>query len=98
LLRVEVEWTDSGSMIAGEQWMSTQHVKERGHVGPVITTGQLLLFSDDVTLVGLSFDEENDAWFGVQAIDTRAIKKISILRSRKDYTPDMFDELAKRVV
>lgn len=98
MLRVEVKWIDSGTMVAGEQWTSTTDVRQRAKVGPVTTVGHLLMMTEDVTVVGLSYDNEYDTWFGVQVIDTRSIESVDILRSRKTYSPEMFDTLREKLL
>ena len=98
MLRVEVEWVDSGTMTANDQWTPTQTILDKEHIGSVTTVGHLLQFKESSVLVGLSYDTENDTWFGVQAIETSSIRKISILRARQTFEPEMFDRLRARVV
>jgi hypothetical protein len=98
MLRVEVEWVDSGAMLGDDMWTSTEKIKAKAKIGSVTTTGLLIDLNDDHALVGLSYDMDFDNWFGVQVIQRAAIKKIIVLRQRKEYTPEMFDALPKGVL
>src|SRR5687768_11742154 len=98
LLRVEIDWVDSGEAAANDEWTKTDKIKQRA---PNLvkhwpsTTGKLLHFDDHVAVVGLTYDEENDTWFSVQIIQRSAIRKVTILRARNEVPPEMFDKVLK---
>lgn len=92
---VEIEWIDSGSMVANDAWTSTNEVIRKAHVGPVLTRGHLLKLDDEVAVVGLSHDKGFDNWFGVQVIGRANIVYLEVLRSRKRFLHKDLDSAPK---
>lgn len=92
---MEIEWIDSGTMLANDMWTSTGEVIRKAHVGPVITRGHLLKLDDKVAVVGLSHDKGFDNWFGVQVIGRKNIVSLSVQRTRKVYSNKDLDSAPK---
>ena len=92
---VEIEWIDSGTMLANDSWTSTGEVVRKAHVGPVVTRGHLLKLDDEIAVVGLSHDRHFDNWFGVQVIGRKNIVYMDIQRTRKRYLNKDLDSAPK---
>ena len=95
---VRIIWHDSGAMTANDQWTHTHKVMAEASTGTVRTTGMLLKLDDKVAVVGLSYDEGYDNWFGAQVIQRKSIEKITLLRARRDFGPDELDSVPTGMV
>lgn len=95
---VRVTWIDSGTMRATEEWTPLEKLKEQSKIGRVVTRGELLQVRPESLLIGLSEDEDNNTWFGVQEVDRRAIVSVEVLRVRKNIPLDMLDTEFSSVV
>lgn len=80
--RVEIVWTDSGTFYKGEGWTDKDTVISHTKIGTVQTVGLLMHEDDDTVWLALSYDEENGAYFGVQAIHKQSIIERHTLRER----------------
>lgn len=82
MLRLEVEWVDSGTFRANG-WESLDEILPHARIGTVTTVG-LLAHEDDETLyLALSHDPDNEHYFGIQAIKKSNILSRVVLRARR---------------
>jgi len=80
-LRLEVDWLDSGAQhTAG--WNSKEEILDILKIGKVTTVGLLFHETEDTLYVALSYDPDNENYFGVQAIAKQNILSRRILRAR----------------
>ena len=83
MLRVEIEWHDTGLFAAKEEWTAIDTLSEL-HTGTILTVGYLMLEGDDDVIVATSWDKATDKVFGVQVILKTAIVRMTVLRARKE--------------
>jgi hypothetical protein len=84
MLRVEIEWHDTGLMAANDSWTSKDKVGSF-KTGTVFTCGYLLMESETDVMVALSWDKEHDQYYAVQVILKKAIANMTVLRARKEH-------------
>jgi hypothetical protein len=82
MLRLQVEWLDSGTIHTGEGWSSKEEILNVTHIGTVTTVGILFHEDPDTLYLALSYDKEHEHWYGVQAINKKNIVKRVVLRER----------------
>ncbi len=82
LLRIEVEWLDSG-LARSDGWESTDTIMNDMHISQnVLTSGFYLGEDDEKIVVALTHDPHTDMWFSAFAIAKENIKNVRILRIR----------------
>lgn len=79
---VRVCWRDTGLQFP-QEW---QHVEDyvaklKGTWMHAETVGYRMYQDSDVMLVGLSYDPQNETYYGVQAIDMKAVERIDHLKA-----------------
>lgn len=92
LLRVEVEWLDSGEA-RDNGWESRETVLAalRENV-PAVSVGWLIHEDPEQIVIAHTHDPKNDIFLGGLAIHRANILRISVLRVRKDYDAKTFSE------
>jgi hypothetical protein len=82
MLRVEIEWLDSGSFYTGEGWSTKDHITSVAKLSEVITVGHLFHEDDFAYFVALSYDPENQHFYGTQVIAKNSVIRFTRLRAR----------------
>lgn len=90
MLRVEIEWIDSGEMDGEGGWQGKDQIVEKLNNVPVLTVGWLMHEDPEMLVVVHTYDPKGDVYLGPIAIQRKNINRISVLRSRKDYNADTF--------
>lgn len=84
MLRVEIEWHDTGLALKEDAgWLSMETLKELD-TDTVMTMGYLVLEGESDYIIAQSYDEKNGKYLNIQVIAKPAIRKMTVLRSRKD--------------
>lgn len=85
VLRVEVEWIDSGLMSA-EGWQSREELisNPKNRITTMYTVGFLMHEDKEAMYVALTSDREHGHFYAMQVIAKSAIKSVTILRARKE--------------
>lgn len=82
MLRVQVEWLDSG-LQRSDGWETKEAIISEAKLVVVNSVG-FLMHEDETTLyLALSHDPEHDHYFGVQLIGKESVRKIILLRARQ---------------
>lgn len=91
-LRVEVEWIDSGTARVDAGWESKKRITDAVTIGSVFSTGYVLGTDRNRGVLYLvqSFDPDHENFLNAQAIDSRSIIDIQVLRARESI---VFDNL-----
>ena len=84
MIRVEVDWMDSG-LARSDGWESTNTVMTEMSMGRPVTTSGLYLGEDDEKIVvALTRDPENDMWFSAFGVLKKNITAVRTLRVREE--------------
>lgn len=84
MLRLEVEWVDSG-VARDNGWEPKQVIVEHLDFEPVTSVGWLLFEDEERIILAQTYDEKHQNFYNLHAVWRPAIKKITVLRARKEY-------------
>ncbi len=77
----KVTWTDSGlQMTPGWADLSVYESAAREWTGTVTTIGMPIYEDDNVLVLGLSYDAENDNYYGAQLIAKNCVRSREVLQ------------------
>lgn len=90
MLRVEVEWIDSGET-GDSGWRKKQQIlADLQENIPVISIGWLMHENPDMVILTQTYDSKHDIHLNPMMIWRKNILRISVLRVRKDYDGSTF--------
>lgn len=88
LIRLEIEWIDSGSVDSGSGWVTKKdavdRLKDKSFKHACISVGYLLGVDDQAVYLAQSYDPGFNNYLNAHAIYRPNILRVSPLRSRKD--------------
>ncbi len=83
MLRVEIEWLDSGAHY-NDGWEGKDAILAKSGLSVVSSCGYLMHESDDTYYVATTYDKKNEHFYGLQLIAKSSVKSVTVLRARRE--------------